>query len=226
MFNSPFITEKKKTLDPETQIVFVADDFVGDYAGGAELTTEALIKSCPFTYEKVKARDVNIELLEAGHQKYWIFGNFSDVDTQLIPTIVANLNYSVLEYDYKYCRYRSPEKHLMAEQTECDCHEQLHGKMISAFYYGAKSLWWMSERQENKYTSMFPFLAEKESAVLSSVFDDEFFLNLKLFREQANGIDRSGWIVPGLRASKQQSIIVKVMNWIMKLSGTFHMMNC
>ena len=197
MFNSPFITEKKKTLDPETQIVFVADDFVGDYAGGAELTTEALIKSCPFTYEKVKARDVNIELLEAGHQKYWIFGNFSDVDTQLIPTIVANLNYSVLEYDYKYCRYRSPEKHLMAEQTECDCHEQLHGKMISAFYYGAKSLWWMSERQENKYTSMFPFLAEKESAVLSSVFDDEFFLNLKLFREQANGIDRSGWIVLG-----------------------------
>lgn len=61
------------------------------------------------------------------------------------------MKYSVLEYDYKFCKYRSPEKHKFATGTDCDCHEQLNGKLISAFYHGAKSLWWMSEDQK-EYT--------------------------------------------------------------------------
>ena len=38
------------------------------------------------------------------------------MDYKLIPTIVANMKYSILEYDYKFCRYRSPEKHLEIEK--------------------------------------------------------------------------------------------------------------
>ena len=175
----------------------MSDLFLEDYVGGAELTTESLIKSCPLKCQKIKSRHVDLQLLEAGHQKYWIFGNFSALNTELIPTIVANMNYSVLEYDYKYCRYRSPEKHKMAEGNDCDCHNEMNGKMISAFYYGAKSLWWMSEAQEAIYQNHFPFLAEKESTVLSSVFDDAFFAMVKLLNEKHKDAERKGWIVLG-----------------------------
>ncbi len=198
MFTSPFGKKKNiRTFKPETRFVFVADLFAEDYAGGAELTSQALIDSCPLPIETIKSRDLNIETLEAGHEKYWIFGNFAGMNMELIPSIVANLEYSVLEYDYKYCKYRSPEKHEVSELKPCDCHEDIHGKMISAFYHGSKSLWWMSEAQMNKYHTIFPFLSKKDNVVLSSVFDDKFFYNVKLLREKYKNTERKGWIVLG-----------------------------
>lgn len=197
MFNSPFNVQQPRRLREESELVFVSDMFLADYVGGAELTSQALIDSCPFDIEELHSKDVTVELLEQGREKYWIFGNFAGMDAQLIPTIVANLKYSILEYDYKFCRYRSPEKHVFAEMQECDCYEQMSGKMISAFYYGAKSLWWMSEGQQGLYERYFPFLAERESTVLSSVFDDEFFANVKMLISQTADQVRKGWIVLG-----------------------------
>ena len=197
MISNPFNIKEERHLDTDSEIVFVSDMFIKDYVGGAELTSQALIDSSPFKVECVKSKDVTLNLLEAGHQKYWIFGNFSSLDTELIPSIVANLNYSILEYDYKYCRYRSPEKHKFAEMKECDCQTELTGKMISAFFYGSKSLWWMSEGQEDHYLTLFPFLSEKESTVLSSVFDDNFFASVNMLREKYKDTERKGWIVLG-----------------------------
>jgi len=195
---SPFGTNMSPiSIDEKTDVVFVADLFAENYSGGAELTSEALIKNAPVNVQKVLSKDVNINLLEQGASKYWIFGNFSGLDARLIPSIVANLKYSVLEYDYKYCRYRSPEKHEFAEQKECDCHEIEVGKMISAFYFGSKSLWWMSEAQQDHYIKKFPFLAEKQNSVLSSVFDDNFFINIKALRKTNEMAVREKWIVLG-----------------------------
>jgi len=194
MFESPFTSISPQE---DTDVIFVSDLFIEDYVGGAELTSEALIGACPLKIAKVRSREVTLDLLSRGHDKYWIFGNFAGLDNELIPSIVANLNYSVLEYDYKYCKYRSPEKHKHSEMQECDCHEQMNGKMISAFYYGARSLWWMSERQQDRYDALFPFLREKESSVLSSVFDDEYFARCKLLKEKYKDVERSGWIVLG-----------------------------
>ena len=138
-----------------------------------------------------------MDVLESGSDKYWVFGNYSAMDMNLIPSIVANLDYSVLEYDYKYCRYRSPQKHQKAELKDCDCHDQMHGKMISAFYYGAKSLWWMSEAQMYHYQNLFPFLNEKDNVVLSSVFDDAYFLTVKALKNKYKNTERKGWVVLG-----------------------------
>ena len=194
--SSPFDLAKLQ-ISSDTEVIFVADLFVDQYSGGAELTTEALIKKCPVKYQKILAKDLNIEILEQGHEKHWIFGNFASMDQQLIPTIVANLSYSVLEYDYKFCKYRSMEKHKFAENNDCDCDNSQHGKLVSAFYYGAKSLYWMSEGQQKIYLEKFPFLAEKHSTVLSSVFSDEFFVLLKQLREKNKEENRKGWIVLG-----------------------------
>ncbi|MAE82086.1 MAG: hypothetical protein CMB80_05080 [Flammeovirgaceae bacterium] len=199
MINSPFGSQITDTLQipNDCEVVVVADLFKEDYVGGAELTTEALIESSPLKVYKLRSKDVNLQLLEQGHSKYWIFGNFSGLNLDLIPTIVSNMNYSILEYDYKFCRYRSPEKHESLTNAPCDCREDMHGKMVSAFMYGAKSLWWMSERQQKRYTDMFPFLEERENWVLSSVFDNAFFITLKLLKEKYKDQEKKGWLVLG-----------------------------
>jgi glycosyltransferase involved in cell wall biosynthesis len=206
-FNTPFQVPQQKiqvSIDPDTKVVFVADLFVEQYVGGAELTTDAISQKCPYKYQRVMSKDLTTQLLEQGVNAFWVFGNFASMNLELVPSIVANLRYAILEYDYKYCRYRSPEKHKYAEQNDCDCDNSTHGKMISAFYFGAKNLFWMSESQMEHYFKLFPFLRATESAetgpqniVLSSVFDDNFFFTIKHLRQESAGKERSGWIVLG-----------------------------
>lgn len=195
-FNSSGVGEKLK-IPSTARIVFVSDMFVEDYVGGAELTTEALISSSPLEVFKLRSKDVTIDLLQAGHGLFWVFGNFCAMNPQLIPSIVANLKYSIVEYDYKFCAARSPEKHADATGVACDCASQVHGKMISAFFYGSMGLWWMSEKQKERYLQTFPFLAEKDNIVLSSVFTPATLGKIKLLRAQSEKAERKGWVVLG-----------------------------
>lgn len=200
MFNikeSIFDQNATTILADDVKVIVVADLFVEDYVGGAELTTEALIEDCPLKVAKIKSKDVTIQLLEKAKDKFWIFGNFAQLNFELVPTIVGNINYSILEYDYKYCRYRSPEKHQTSTGLPCDCHNQMNGKLISAFYYGSRGLWWMSEAQKDRYLRMFPFLAEKDNIVLSSVFSKKTLGTIKFLREKFSTFEKNGWIVLG-----------------------------
>ncbi len=185
----------KITIPTTAKVIFVADMFVEDYVGGAELTSQALIDSSPFEVFKLHSRDVNMELLRQGADRFWIFGNFCEMPAQLIPSIVGNLRYTILEYDYKFCRARSPEKHLQSTGTQCDCDQQMNGKMVSAFFYGSMGLWWMSEAQKERYFKLFPFLREKDNIVLSSVFSAETLGLIKVLRTSQNS--RKGWLTLG-----------------------------
>ena len=126
MLTSPFETNEIK-LDENADVIFVADLFAEDYLGGAELTTDALIQASNLNIQKIRSKEVDMKLLAAGVHKHWIFGNFSAMNPELIPSIIGNMSYSILEYDYKFCSYRSIEKHKANTGAECDCHEQLHG---------------------------------------------------------------------------------------------------
>jgi glycosyltransferase involved in cell wall biosynthesis len=185
------------SISEKTDIIFVSDMFKEDYSGGAELTSEALIESSPLEVQKIHSKDVSMSLLEQGVNKFWIFGNFAQIDINLLPSVVANLSYSILEYDYKFCVYRSPEKHLAAAGELCNCHNETHGKIMSAFFYGARSLWWMSEKQQELYFKMFPFLRERSNVVLSSVFSERFFAQIKLLRNKYKDSDRDKWVSLG-----------------------------
>ena len=193
------VQKPKITLPEHSKVIFVADLFAEHYTGGAELTTEALIEECPLPYAKILSRDIDLDVLRQGVDKFWIFGNFSQLNPEMIPTIIGNLKYSILEYDYKYCRYRSPEKHESNTDKPCDCQEQINGKLISAFYYGSRGLWWMSEAQKDWYLRMFPFLSEKDNVVLSSVFSKKTLGTIKLLREhvRTSKTERKNWIVLG-----------------------------
>lgn len=198
-FSDQIFINPNKLIAEEADIIYIADLFEEDYAGGAELTSAAILEASPLKIQKIKSKDVNLGTLQQGHQKFWIFGNFSQLNPELIPTIAGNLNYSILEYDYKYCKFRSPEKHKEVLKTPCDCHNNLNGKLISAFYYGSKNLWWMSEKQKERYMNLFPFLLEKDNVVLSSVFSKRTLGYLKTLRSSVknNGIKREKWIVLG-----------------------------
>lgn len=181
------------SLPKDAQVIFVADLFQSDYVGGAELTTEAIIEASPYKVFKVRSKDVTLQLLKQGQDKFWIFGNFASLNGGLIPTIVANMQYAILEYDYKYCKFRSPDKHAAAEGT-CDCDNNQVGKLISSFLLGAEALFWMSAAQQNHYTQKFPFLNDVDQVVLSSVFDDKFFQKISQLR---TNVQKSKWIILG-----------------------------
>lgn len=195
-FNSN-VFDKQINIPDDCKVVFVSDAYVESYVGGAELTSQALIDACPFEIFKLHSKDVTLQLLQQGSDKFWIFGNFTGLNPQLIPSIVGNLKYSIIEYDYKYCRVRSPEKHLDVFKMPCDCHNQMNGKIVSAFFFGSMHNWWMSERQKEKYLTLFTFLAEKNNTVLSSVFDDQTLGLIKALRTKYNKINRTKWVVLG-----------------------------
>tara|TARA_Y100001970_G_C14236481_1_gene862129 strand:+ start:1507 stop:3474 length:1968 start_codon:yes stop_codon:yes gene_type:complete len=201
---SPFEENENEILIPrDCDVVFVADMFVEQYIGGAELTTQAIYESAPqdVSVFRINAKNISMKTLESGANKYWVFGNAVTMNSELIPSIIANLRYSILEYDYKFCKYRSMAKHKSAEQKDCDCHEQLTGKMVSAFFCGAQSVFYMSEGQMAIYHERFPFLdplheqsTGSSQIVLSSVFDDKFFAGIKLLK---NIPKTKKWIVVG-----------------------------
>ena len=151
-------------------IVFVADMYAQQYVGGAELTTESIIQSSLLPVIRANSSNITTGIMEKFKDRFWIFGNFAQLSEGCMMYAVKNLNYCVLEYDYKYCRYRSPGKHIDAEGG-CDCQKSQHGKVVSMFLHYSKALWWMSKNQRDSYRSTYPFL--KEGEVLSSVFSDE-----------------------------------------------------
>ena len=173
-----------------TKIVFVADLFAEQYVGGAELTTEALIEACPFEYIKINSKDVTLETLHTYQQCFWVFGNFGRLNLNLIPSIVGNIRYAVLEYDYKFCKYRSVELHKHETGEDCDCSESVQGKLISAFFFGADKIFWMSSKQEERYVEQFPFL-ELKGRVLGSVFDKADIRKLEFLK---GGSNKGAWI--------------------------------
>ncbi len=154
-------------------IFFVADLFVEHYNGGAELTTEAIIQGSYFPCNKLLSNNPNLlRIMKENKSSFWIFGNFDNVPDSCLVYAIKNLNYSVLEYDYKYCKFRSPGKHISIEK-ECNCEIERRGKLISIFLNKASLTWWMSKKQLEHYQSLFPFINDQSNKVLSSVFSEE-----------------------------------------------------
>ena len=152
--------------------VFVSDLFVEDYLGGGELTTDAILKKTRLPLNTIRSSQITKGIVDSFKDRHWIFGNFAGLSTELLLYCCKNLKYSVIEYDYKYCSYRLPAKHIAAEGS-CTCENSPRGKMVSIFYANASTLWFMSEAQRQVYYDAFPFLKKTEAKVLSSVFDEE-----------------------------------------------------
>tara|TARA_A100001515_G_scaffold135613_1_gene126694 strand:+ start:231 stop:1874 length:1644 start_codon:yes stop_codon:yes gene_type:complete len=176
-------------------IIFVCDAFVEQYTGGAELTTQAIIDASSYPVMRVLSNKVTPELMSQHSDSYWVFGNFSNLAPQCIVYAIKNLDYSIIEYDYKFCKYRSIKKHKKIENV-CNCHNERIGKMVSTFLAKSKLNFWMSQKQLDTYKEIFPFL-KGNNVVLSSVFSESTLehlvhLNLSIKKKK---IKKEKWLI-------------------------------
>ena len=156
------------------KLIFIADFFAEDYIGGAELTTEALIKKSLSKYQIIKKRSGQITekfIVENKNEKF-IVCNFSSLSDENKILLCKNANYQIVEYDYKFCKYRSPEKHLAIENKQCDCSSSDGSKINKIFYGYAKKIWFMSEKQQEIFLDNISVIKKEKSEVLSSIFSD------------------------------------------------------
>ena len=153
-------------------LIFVSDFYSDEVLGGAELTTDALLSYNNSPVLKIKSSNITQEFINLYSSHYWIFGNFSHLNLNLLSSISKKIKYSIIEYDYKHCKHRSFEKHANSEGI-CDCDNSEFGKLINSFFMNAKSIFWMSQLQKDITISKFPNLSQKENIILSSVFSKD-----------------------------------------------------
>lgn len=154
------------------KFIFVSDYFSNEILGGAELTSEALISYSTDEIIKIKSENVTKELINIYSSYYWIFGNFSNLKFDLLNDIIKKIKYSIIEYDYKHCKYRSFEKHTSSEGF-CNCNQTDFGKIINSFFMNSNHIFWMSELQKDLTISRYENLQKKENIILSSIFSKE-----------------------------------------------------
>ena len=142
----------------EFEYIFVADLFVEDYLGGAELTLEALIQAAPGPVAKVHGSRLTKEFIQEHKDKTWIFGNYASVPKSLLIDVALDLNYFIVECDYKYCKYRSAHLHQIKENSPCNCNEKEQGRFTLGFFARSKGVFFMSEAQKAEYQRLFPKL--------------------------------------------------------------------
>ena len=166
------------------KIIFVSDLFIEDYRGGAELTTEAFIRSMPIMHQaaKINCSKLTKEIIDEHNSAHYVICNFSALDDNVKVYMCKNADYSIVEYDYKICKYRSLNKHQVIENKPCDCLETYSGKINQAFYGYAKHILFMSEGQRSIFLERLKTLKKEKTFVLSSAFskgDISFIQSIK-----------------------------------------------
>jgi hypothetical protein len=152
--------------------VFVADAYVEDYVGGAELSTQGLIDLADVPVIKLYSNQITSEIIHSLKDYHWVFTNASHMDKTSYIEAIKTLQYSVVEYDYKFCKLRSIEKHIEIEGS-CQCEQGSFGKLFAVFLAKASTVFWMSEDQSKRYFERFPVLETKSNYILSSIFNSE-----------------------------------------------------
>lgn len=183
-------------IPEKADYVVVADMFAEDYIGGAELTLEAILSKCPGTIFKIRSNTVTSELVSKYKDKYWILGNFSNMaQDALIELVTEDVKFSVIECDYKYCKYRSSHLHLLQEKVPCDCHTQRNGHFVRQLYMHAKHVFFMSAPQMQVYIDLFPNHPATNFHVQTSTFKNETLDKLAELRTMRKPSDT--WAIMG-----------------------------
>lgn len=175
-----------ETFLEKSDYVFVSDAFRDQFVGGAELSLQSLIDTCPGTKRLVNSSDLTKETIDFYKDSTWIFGNIAQVknDETLQYVIDSKIKYHFVEFDYKFCEYRNPLLYEMLEDEECDYTSTDKGKLITNFVNGSIMTHFMSQKQIDIYKDSLENIDESKTHLLSSVFDDEFFDKIDDLRNQ------------------------------------------
>jgi hypothetical protein len=93
------------------KIIFIADFFSEEIAGGGELNNDeaiAMLVSKGFIVEKYNSRNCNLDLIKQNNNSLFIIGNFVQLHSSCIFYLQENCKYIIYEHDHKYLRTRNP----------------------------------------------------------------------------------------------------------------------
>lgn len=93
------------------KIYLISDSFVDDFIGGAALNDEVLFEELNKidNVECSKIRSDKISMNELSFSgAFYIISNFLNLPIQAREFIINELNYIILEHDYKFCANRNP----------------------------------------------------------------------------------------------------------------------
>lgn len=181
MINLP----KEFYIPASTEVIFVQDFFAKELIGGAELTSDAIIKACPKKLFELHAHSITESLIEKHKDKIWVFGNQTMTPTYLLQKFIdLKIRYYFFEYDFKPCVMRSTKKHEL-QAGVCGCEETLHGQYMAYWMTHAKVLFWCSDGQRDKFYRLYSELKGKtKDFTQSSTFYPETILNIRKVRER------------------------------------------
>jgi hypothetical protein len=93
-------------------IIFIADYFLGDFLGGAEMANEELISllsASGHPVEKILCRDVTPQYITKNKDKYFIVSNFMTLGGNSKEALIdLGCHYILFEHDHKYVVNRNP----------------------------------------------------------------------------------------------------------------------
>jgi len=173
-------------IPPKTEVIFVQDFFAKELIGGAELTSDAIIKACPRKLFELHSQSITEAMIQKHRDKLWVFGNQTQVAPHLLQMFIdLDIQYYFFEYDFKPCVMRSTKKHEMSQAGKCDCHDKLHGKFLAHWMTKARILFWCSDGQRDKFYNLYPHLkGQTRDFTQSSTFYPETILNIRKIRER------------------------------------------
>lgn len=176
---------KEYYIPPKTEVIFVQDFFAKELIGGAELTSDAIIKACPKKLFEVHAHSLTESLVKKNKNKLWIFGNQTMVPHHILQMFIdMNITYFFFEYDFKPCIMRSIKKHAL-QAGKCECHTTPFGKFMANWMTHAKVIFWCSDGQREQFERLYPEFKDKtKNFTQSSTFYPETILNIRKVRER------------------------------------------
>ena len=182
------------------EYIFVSDFFSDQLTGGAEMSFQTIMDSCPSeALFRINSVELSEEYLERYKNCRWIFGNIAHIKDDVLQKIISSkIEYFFVEFDYKFCEYRNPLLYEHLEDKECEYLETEKGKLIGEFVNNSIRTFFMSENQRKMYLKYLNNLKEEKTDVLSSLFNENFFEKINSLKKNQNG--KNGWIVLGSRS--------------------------
>jgi len=93
------------------KIVFIADVFADQVAGGGELNNKEFIEICiskDHAVTEIKSHLVTVEFLKRNLDSKFIIGNFINLSEDCKSFLTEQANYILYEHDHKYLKNRNP----------------------------------------------------------------------------------------------------------------------
>ena len=171
---------------PEADYIFVSDIFVDEYVGGAELSLQTLVDSCPAASLQVKSEHVSERILNHYKDKTWVFANLTRTSKEILNKIIeSGVRYYVSESDYKYCEHRLPQLcKVFSGGSECQCgSKNPTAALYEKFYNNAQAVFFRSQKQMEDHKGALK-LTNKNIQVLSALFSEEFFKKVETLKNK------------------------------------------